>query len=168
MGIIFRLNRHANGFFPARRPASGASSPSIAIRGAQGMTKKVEKSDEEWRGLLTSEQFEVCRLKGTERPFSGEYADCKDEGTYGCVCCGNALFSSKEKFDSGTGWPSFWSPIVPENILTEEDDSHFMRRVEVLCSVCDAHLGHLFTDGPPPTNLRYCINSVALNLKKAR
>ncbi len=130
------------------------------------MKEKMVKSDEEWRELLTPEQFEVCRNKGTERPFSGEHVDCKDEGTYACVCCGNELFGSETKFDSGTGWPSFWTPIAPENIRTEDDHSHFMRRVEVLCSTCDAHLGHVFDGGPPPTNLRYCINSVALKLKK--
>jgi peptide-methionine (R)-S-oxide reductase len=132
------------------------------------MSDKLVMSDEKWRELLTPEQFEVCRLKGTEQPFSGGYVDCKDEGTYACVCCGNELFSSETKFDSGTGWPSFWTPIAPENIRTEDDFSHFMRRVEVLCSVCDAHLGHVFPDGPPPTNLRYCINSVAIRLKKTR
>lgn len=130
------------------------------------MKEKMVKSDEEWQRLLTPEQFEVCRNKSTERPFSGEYVDCKDEGTYACVCCGNELFNSETKFDSGTGWPSFWTPISPENIRTEDDQDHFMRRVEVLCSACDAHLGHVFDDGPPPTNLRYCINSVALKLKK--
>ncbi len=130
------------------------------------MKEKMVKSDEEWRELLTPEQIEVCRNKGTEGPFSGEYVDCKDEGTYACVCCGNELFGSETKFDSGTGWPSFWAPISPENIRTEDDRNHFMRRVEILCSACDAHLGHVFDDGPPPTNLRYCINSVALKLKK--
>jgi peptide-methionine (R)-S-oxide reductase len=131
------------------------------------MSEKVFKSDAEWQKLLSPEQYDVTRRKGTERPYTGATWNNHEKGTYQCVCCGNDLYGSETKYESGTGWPSFWQPIAPENITTRADNSLFSRRTEVLCSRCDAHLGHVFEDGPKPTGLRYCMNSAAMKFVKS-
>ena len=130
------------------------------------MSEKVSKTDAEWRKELTEEQYHVTRQQGTERAFSGALWNNHERGVYQCVCCGNDLFRSEHKFESGTGWPSFWQPIAPENIATRSDNGLFMKRTEVLCSRCEAHLGHVFDDGPKPTGLRYCMNSAAMKFVK--
>jgi peptide-methionine (R)-S-oxide reductase len=130
------------------------------------MSDKIRKSESEWRSELSEEQYHVTRKKGTEPPFSGEYEDTETEGIYLCVCCGQPLFSSDAKYHSSSGWPSYWQPIAAENVQMETDTAHGMARTEVLCSRCDAHLGHVFEDGPQPTGLRFCINSAALRLSE--
>ncbi|HJW99735.1 MAG TPA: peptide-methionine (R)-S-oxide reductase MsrB [Terriglobales bacterium] len=129
------------------------------------MAENIKKTDAEWRSELSDEQYHVTRKRGTERAFTGKYYETKDPGTYTCVCCGQELFSSDTKYESGTGWPSFYAPASKDSIATREDNEYGMRRTEVVCSRCDAHLGHVFPDGPRPTGLRYCMNSAALALK---
>jgi peptide-methionine (R)-S-oxide reductase len=132
------------------------------------MAEKIEKSDAEWAQQLTPDEFRIAREKGTERAFTGKYWDTKTQGTYKCICCGEPLFDSNTKFDSGSGWPSFFAPLSSDAIATEVDDTHFMRRTEIHCAKCGCHLGHLFDDGPKPTGQRYCVNSASLKLEEKK
>jgi peptide-methionine (R)-S-oxide reductase len=166
-GLIAACNRKGNIPAATATPSSVQATPSririySAAQKGYVMSDKIVKSPEEWRKQLTQEQYHVTREQGTERAFTGATWNNHEHGIYRCICCNNDLFSSEHKYESGTGWPSFWQPIAPENITTREDNSFFSRRTEVLCSRCDAHLGHVFDDGPKPTGLRYCMNSAAM------
>lgn len=152
----------------SRRGEDGGLSSPRRAQLKKNMNEKIEKTDAEWKNELTPEQYHVLREKGTERAFSGQYAATHDEGVFKCAGCGNPLFRAEAKFDSGTGWPSFYEPIAKDAVATETDRKFFMKRTEVLCAKCEGHLGHVFEDGPDPTGLRYCMNSVAMKLEKEK
>jgi len=151
-----------------RRATQPPPQVAVVIGGEKQMVDKDLRSDEEWRRTLSPAQYQVLREKGTERAFTGSYWKTKEQGTYVCAACGLPLFTSETKFDSGTGWPSFYAPVAPENVDTEKDFAYMMERTEILCARCGGHLGHVFEDGPEPTGLRYCVNSAALKLEPAR